>query len=339
MIEQIVPRAGTPILIVGVGSIGQRHLRNLKSLGYTNLAATDTNPDRIASVSEHLGITTFTDLETAVDQFQPQMVLVCTPPALHVEQACIALEANAHIFIEKPLSHTLEDVDKLAALAEERQRVIQVGYNLRHHPVFQRVKTVLDAHEIGQIQWARLEIGQYLPDWRPQIDYRQNYTARRELGGGILLDASHEIDLALWFLGQPTVLCCMAGNLSALEVNVEDSASILARFESGAQADIHLDFIQRGYHRNGKITGSAGWVSWDFPMGMVSLYRGDAKTTEVLQFPPDMNTMYIQELQVFLETSFRNQFSLDSLTQAVQILRFVRLARQSSEERKWLDFA
>jgi predicted dehydrogenase len=180
-----------------------------------------------------------------------------------------------------------------------------------------------------------LEAGSYLPDWRPWQDYRKSYTARRELGGGILLDGSHEIDYVTWLLGAPREVACMAGRVSQLEVNVEDCATILLGFPSGARADIHVDFIQRSYSRHCTLAGPEGRLNWDFTANAVQIVRPGGQC-ETMQFESEVNGMYLAELQHFLEcaeTGVRPRFGLED---AVLTLQIALAARRASEEKAWI---
>src|SRR6202035_2236334 len=235
------------VLVAGAGSIGRRHLSNLKKLGLTQLAACDPHPERLEYAAAEFQTKCFAELETGLKEFKPYAVLICTPPVHHVAQALQALRTGAHVFIEKPLSDRIEGVEELRNEVAKRGAVVQVGYNLRFHPSLQKLKQLVDESAVGKILWANVEAGSYLPDWRPWQDYRKSYTARREMGGGILLDGSHEIDYVTWFFGAPQEVACMAGRVSELEVNVEDCATVLLRFPDGTRADVHLDFIQRSY--------------------------------------------------------------------------------------------
>jgi len=240
-----VPFAQYSVLVAGAGSIGRRHMANLRQLGTRRLAVTDPDASRLQPIVNELGLQGFANFEEALCTFKPDVVLVCTPPVYHVEQALRALRSGADVFIEKPLSNRLDGVGSLQVEAAKLRRVVHVGYNLRFNPGIQTLKRLVEEGVAGRFLWARAEVAQYLPDWRPWQDYRQSYTARRELGGGIILDASHEIDYILWLLGPPRELTCMAGQVSGLETNVEDCATILIRLRSGAQADVHMDFAQR----------------------------------------------------------------------------------------------
>ena len=249
------------------------------------------------------------------------MVLVCTPPVHHVVQSIQAIQAGAHVFVEKPVSDRLEGLEELLDEQRKQGRAVQVGYNLRFHPPLRKLKELVDAGTVGKIQWGRIEAGSYLPEWRPWQDYRQSYTARRELGGGIILDGSHELDYATWLFGSPTELACMAGKTSSLEVDVEDCATILLRFPGSLQIDVHVDFMQRFYSRGCVLAGEFGTLHWDFKSNMVHIRRPDEET-EILNFECDVNHMYVEELRHFIECiqngknptfSFRMRFSLCGL--------------------------
>ena len=320
------------VLVFGSGSIGRRHMRNLRALGVQRLAACDPNPDRLVPMKTELGIRPFTDFEQAMDATQPDLVFVCSPPVFHVPQALQAVRAGAHVFIEKPLSHALDGVDELIAEAETRQRVVQVGYNLRFHPGLQKVKQLVDGGVIGRIFWAQVEAGQYLPDWRPWQDYRQSYTARRDLGGGIILDASHELDYIIWLLGQPTEVMCMAGKVSDLEVDVEDCATVLLRFASGAQADVHMDFVQRGYVRSCKLVGERGTIIWDYPAHQVRIYQAEMDSWETITYTLDNNDMYVAEVQHFLGCADQGATSVVDLKQAKRVLEVALAAKSAAAQ-------
>ncbi len=326
------------VLVVGAGSIGRRHLRNLRALGVQRLAACDPAEDRLAPVVEELGIQGYADYEEALAQLRPEIVFVCTPPVLHLPQTLAAVRANAHVFVEKPLAHALDDVDALVAEAAARERIVQVGYNLRFHPGLRRVKELLDQGTIGRVLWAQLEVGQYLPDWRPWQDYRQSYTARRALGGGIVLDASHELDYLVWLLGVPSAVLCLSGRVSSLEVDVEDCATVLLRFPSGAQADVHLDFVQRAYSRSCKLAGEEGTLLWDYTGQQVRLYRAERAAWEVEEHPCELNQMYLAEVEAFFDSVARGAPPSVGLADGRLALRLVLAAHEAAAEGRSVQF-
>lgn len=322
---------------MGAGSIGRRHIANLRKLGLSKLAACDPHPERLEYVAREFQVECFPTIEVGLDKFPADAVLVCSPPAGHVAQAMKGLQAGAHVFIEKPLSDRMDGVEALRDEVAKRQAVVQVGYNLRFHPAIQKLKELVEARAVGKILWAHVEAGSYLPDWRPWQDYRKSYTARRELGGGILLDGSHEIDYMTWLFGAPRELACMADHVSELEVNVEDCATILMRFADGTRADVHLDFIQRSYSRYCSLVGPQGKVHWDLLSNSVQVLR-PGKEAEVIKFEFEINEGYVAELAHFMEcvrNGTRPRFTLED---AILTLRIALAARAAAEEEKWVRF-
>ena len=287
------------ILVIGCGSIGERHIKNLIVLDAGSIIVADTNPDRLEYIKEKYFLEVYDDVDAAFAT-RPDIVLVCTPPPLHIPMAMKAVDHGCHVFIEKPLSHSLEHVDGFLAKAKKKQRIVFVGYNLRFQKGIRLMKQLLDEGAIGKALAIRAEFGQYLPDWRPSQDYTKSYTAHQSMGGGIILDGSHEIDYVRWFLGEITEVSCFAGILGSLDVDVEDTAEILLKTDQGMLADIHLDFLQRIYSRTCKIIGTQGTLLWDYTENTVKLYS--AKTKEWKTFPvqAEPNEMYLEEMKHFL---------------------------------------
>ncbi|MFY9948080.1 MAG: Gfo/Idh/MocA family oxidoreductase [Candidatus Sulfotelmatobacter sp.] len=337
MNSESVPFARYSVLVIGAGSIGRRHMANLRHLGIQKLAATDPDAARLQPVIDELGVSGFADFDEALQIFQPNVVFICTPPAFHIEQALCALRSGADIFVEKPLSHRLDGVAQLGAEAERLGRVAQVGYNLRFNPGLQTLKRLVEEEVAGRILWARAEVAQYLPDWRPWQDYRQSYTACRELGGGIILDASHEIDYMLWLLGPPRELTCMAGQVSRLEVNVEDCASLLIRLRSGAQADIHMDFVQRTPSRSCVLAGDQARLEWEHAKNQVRIIRPSG-ASESINYEFESNQMYVAEVQKFFSRVHERETANRSLAESELTLKVALAALTSAAERKWVTF-
>ncbi len=322
-------------LVVGAGSIGRRHLSNLKQLGLPKLSACDPNPDRLAYVWEHFQAESFANIDAGL-LAGPDIVLICSPPRRHASQALQAIRAGAHVFVEKPLSDSLDSLEELLEEKQKRGLAVQVGYNLRFHPPIQKLKELVEADAVGKILWGRVEAGSYLPDWRPWQDYRDSYTPRRELGGGIILDGSHELDYVTWLFGAPVELACMAGKVSNLEIDVEDCATILLRFPNGSQLDVHVDFMERFYARGCVLAGEQGKLQWDFTGNAVQIQRcgEEAKT---VRFDCEVNDMYLAELRHFMDCVESGDSPRVTLQDAMLTLRIALAARTSAEERRWMN--
>jgi predicted dehydrogenase len=286
-------------LVVGCGSIGERHIKNLKSISAGQIIVSDINSKRLNNIKKKYRLLGFNDYQKALDQ-QPDAVLVCSPPSSHIPISIDAVKNNAHLFIEKPLSNTMNKVDELLQCAKRRKLIVFVGYNFRFQKGIQLVKEIMDRGTIGKIMAARAEYGQYLPDWRPLQDYTKSYSAKLNLGGGIILDGSHEIDYMRWFFGEIHSLFCCANKVSDLDVETEDIAEILIYFKKGILCEIHIDFIRPGYTRNCEIIGKKGVITWDFLDRNVKIYDILKKRWKSIKTPCEINDMYIEEMKHFI---------------------------------------
>ena len=326
--------AGYRALVVGCGSIGRRHARNLKSLGVRQLGFCDTDPEALRQCREEINGETFGDYGEALRKFSPDLVLICTPPVYHVEEALAALGARAHVFIEKPLSHESNGIEALIAEARRRGRNVQIGYNMRFHPGLQVLKDLIDSGKIGRVMWLSVEAGQYLPDWRPWQNYRDSYSARNDQGGGIILDGSHELDYICWLLGRPTEVTCRAEHLSSLDVDVEDSAWIYLSFPERRRAELHLDFVQRSYARTCKVVGETGTALWDFNVQEVRWFSAEQPGWVSITYKFEPNDMYLAEMVHFLGSLGSETGPMIGLEQGRDVIRVVEAAKKSSEEGK-----
>lgn len=326
------------LLVIGCGSIGKRHLGNLKLLSAGELVAYDKKQERRDEVRQKYGVEIASSFEDAM-QNKPHAVIICTPTSVHIEYALAAARAGCHIFIEKPISHTTEGVDELIENASSKKLLTLVGCNFRFHWGLKLVKKLLDEDRIGRLLCIRAEFGQYLPDWHPWEDYRKGYSANRALGGGIILDAIHEIDYVLWMMGKVDAVSCFAGKFSSLAIDTEDVAEILLRFESGAIAEIHMDYVQRAYNRSCEVIGEEGTITWSFQNNQVRLYS--AKDKDWQSYAPDtpyeVNEMYVAEMKHFLRClNGEEQPALDA-GEAKSELEIVLAAKESSKSGKAIN--
>lgn len=266
------------ILLVSFGSIGRRHLANLRQL---EPAAKVCILRR--AVDPALDETQVTTLEAAL-AFAPAAALICSPAAQHVEVATTLAALGIALFIEKPLSHDLAGVADLLTLARQKGAPLMVGYCLRYFAPLRALREEVLAGKIGRLLHIHAEVGQHLADWRPGTDYRTSVTAQRALGGGALLELSHEIDTALWFGGEVESVTARLGTLGDLGIEVEDTADLQLRFRNGMLGTIHLDLLQRPPRRILRLIGTVGTL-----------------TLDLLAAPADRNAMYLEELRHFLD--------------------------------------
>ncbi|MFH2104577.1 MAG: Gfo/Idh/MocA family oxidoreductase [Chloroflexota bacterium] len=285
-------------LIAGLGSIGRRHLRNLRALSENDIVLYRTHQSTMSD-EEFSGLPVETDLGRALD-LKPDAVIVSNPTALHLEVAIPAAEAGCHILMEKPISHSLDGVDILAQIAGRSGSRILIGFQFRFHPTLQKAKEILRAGSLGRVLSCRAHWGEYLPNWHPWEDYKQGYAARADLGGGVVLTLCHPLDYIRMLLGEVDSLWAFTSSMN-LRIPVEDAAEIGIRFSRGAIGSVHLNYNQRPPAHRLEIVGSNGTLQWDTADGILRYYQSETQLWQ--SFPPptgfERNTMFMDELSHF----------------------------------------
>lgn len=333
------------VLFAGLGSIGQRHVRNLRGLlgddveilayrtrrGRFGINADSTVPPN-GDLESMYGIRSFDHLDDALEQ-RPHAVFVTNPNTLHLPVAIEAARAGCHLFIEKPLSHSLEGVNELVELVERQGLVAFVAYQFRFHPGLRLVKSILEQGKLGQLAAAHLVNGEYVLDWHPYEDYTSSHPARSELGGGCLRIQTHELDYALWLFGLPRRVFALGGHLSRLEIDVDDSASLLMECTNEGRAfpvHIHLDYLQRPPQRVCEVIGDAGKVRYDYYANLVQLDITDPSSQTLHRFDGfDRNQMFLDELQHFLDCMKGDTRPVVDLREAISSMRITEAGIES----------
>lgn len=322
--------------VIGCGSIGQRHIRNLVSLGAGTIFAFDADAEKLSASGR---ISPSVEPCGSMDLLwtkAPELVFVTVPTSLHIQFAVEAARRGCHLFIEKPLSDNCGNVDPLLELVEKKELITLVGCNMRFHWAIARIKSLLEEGAIGRALSARMETGQYLPDWHPWEDYRNMYCARKDLGGGVFLDSIHEIDYAIWFFGPVADSTSMYGKLSDLEIETEDVAEIVLKLEAGPVANIHMDYLQRHYARSCKIIGKEGTISWDIHDKAVKVYRAETGRWDRFSEPQgyDMNQMYVDETLYLLDCVEKQKPTFNDVRQGLETLKVAMNAKANGVEVK-----
>lgn len=288
-------------LVVGAGSVGSRHIRNLLHLGakVSVFPYRQNRDDEIRSLGMEIGVVS--SLDEGFNEI-PDAVVIANRTDQHIGVALAAARKGLNIFIEKPLSHSMVGLDELNELISKQRLVVEVGCMMRCHPNLIAIKRMLDEDVIGRPYFARGVVGQYLPDWRPDTDYRQSYSAHREQGGGVLLDLVHELDLLVWWFGPVVEVAAMLGYDSDLEITTESVAQIGLRFASGLLAQVHMDYLRPIYHRSIEIVGSKGQLTWEDEKGVVTLtvHRVGPKTVSIVPNGFQRNDLFLAHMSHFL---------------------------------------
>lgn len=318
-------------LIAGFGSIGARHLRLLREL----------LPEAEILVLRHSDCSVFipqadgciTSVEEAC-AFAPQVAIISSPAPFHLETAQALAACGTHLLVEKPLTDSTEGVASFLTDCAANGVLVQVGYNLRQLDTLQRFRAELNAGRIGAVQAVRCEIGQYLPDWRPGSDYRQSVSARRELGGGVLLELSHELDMLRWVFGEVEWVGGWTGGLGALEIDVDDCAHLTLGFANGSVGLLGMDFLRRDTTRHCTAIAEAGSLKWDAITGQVSLFTPEAGQWQILfEQKPHRDESYRKQINLFLNAVYRGHILKPAASgkDGLAVLRIIETARQSAE--------
>lgn len=313
--------------VLGCGSIGQRHIRNLVALG-SSVAAHDPSAEQLAAAVA-LGAQPVTDTGELFAG-RPDAIFVCTPPAFHAEGLRAALGAGADVFVEKPIASDASGIDELIAEAERSKRIFAVGYNLRFHTGLRKAKALVDEGAIGRPLIVRAEFGQYLPDWRPTRDYREGYNASERLGGGVLLDQSHELDYVRWIFGEVRSVSAVVARVSDLAIDVEDTALLHVRLANGPLVEIHLDSVRRDYRRGCTVIGTEGTLEWDLRSGVRLTTATGGR--EDFATAPDINDMYVDEVRHFIECCTTRARPLVGGADGLRVLQITLAAKRAAAE-------
>jgi len=294
-------------LVIGLGSAGERHVRNLVKLGI-EVSVYDTNADifrpNIGLPDITTQITKFEALnkELGINFFQPSnyfekfdMYIICTPPDTHMKYIVEGLQHYVNIFVEKPISDSSAYLDWVGNTVRSNDLVLQVGYQLRYDRGLRMLKDFAKSSKVYSIE---AEFGSYLPNWHPGEDYTKLYAGHKKDGGGIILDASHEIDYVMWLANSEVVeVSSMCSKRSNLDIDVEDTAEINLLFANGIIGHIHVDMTNRIYTRKCKVISEGGTEEWHYPEKVVVNYNPKG---EALYCPYMEEDLYFLEMQSFI---------------------------------------
>jgi predicted dehydrogenase len=223
-------------------------------------------------------------------------VVIASPTSLHSAHTKAALRTGAKILVEKPLALPGEDLDEILARGHDR---VMVGYNLRLHEPVRRAVEIAQSGSLGDIVAMRVWFGSWLPDWRPNVDYRTSYSARAELGGGVLLDAIHELDEIVWLAGPDVqVDGAFVGRVGPLDIDVEDTVKAVLRAPDDVPIQLSLDYLSRVYQRGIEVTGTRATLQLDWARSEMSVADGSSVQRVSVETP--LSASYELEARRFL---------------------------------------
>lgn len=315
--------SGMNLLVIGAGSIGRRHARNLKILG-AKVSLFDINTELLNIICEAEGYTPCTNFESFLKEEKPDAALVCTPNHLHIPLALQMVRAGIDIFIEKPLSNSLDGVDELIRAVEEEGCIAMIGFMLRFEPGLKFLKEKIRSENVA---FAQLEFGSHMPLWRKGVDYRSVYSANRSMGGGTILDDTHELDYACWLFGYPKNIVSVFGKFSSFDIDVEDTAMITFVYPDKL-VSIHSDYLQKNYSRHCKICDREGYtIEWVFGN---SVRYSDASGENTFPYGDtfEVNQLYLDEMEYFINCIRTRTQTESDLENGFEILKIALAAKK-----------
>jgi len=320
-------------LVVGYGSIGKRHIENLSKLKNMEIiVCTKRKNDKFLKQKK---CKIYASINDCLKE-KPTFGIITNETHFHIKSAIILAKSGIHMLIEKPLSDTLQNTEKLLKIVKKKKLVILIGCNLRFHPSIILMRDIISHGDLGKIISARVENGSFLPDWHPDKNYRTNYAARNDLGGGVVLTCIHEIDYLYWFFGSVSDVFSITGRYSNLDIRSEDLSAIILKFKNNIIAEAHLDYFQQPSARNCKIIGTKGTLVWDIKTNSVLLY--DTKNKKWIQKLKisnfNLNKTYVQELTHFIECIKGKTKPINDLKEGIYSLKIALAIKKSSKLKK-----
>ena len=302
----------TKALVVGFGSIGSRHARVLTEL--------DCSVSVVSSRSI-IDFKNYRSLEDALLHFAPDYVVIANETSAHLGTLQHLADSGYEgmILVEKPLAvHPVN-------LPEHRFRQVAMAYNLRFHPLLNALREALAGEEVIAVQ---VYCGQYLPDWRPGTDYRNSYSAKKELGGGVLRDLSHEVDYMRWLFGDWRRLAALGGQLGELEIDSDDCWGLLIEYERCPVATLHINYLDRSGRREIVVNTKKHTIKADLKSSMLE-YDGKVRS---LNYQRD-DTYRAQHIAMLAgDTSL-----LCKLEEGVQVMKFLSACDTAASTGQWVS--
>lgn len=309
------------ILVIGVGSIGERHLRCFQATGKVEVFICESNEALAGRISEKYGCPWYASVESALKAQSLDAAIVCTPAHTHIGIASLCLRRHLHVLIEKPLAVSMDGLEEFRKLAEESGRAVRVAYV--HHCLLQflALRDLLDQDLIGESRHVVVTTGQNFPSFRPA--YREIYYARHETGGGAIQDAlTHILNSVEWLIAPIASVFALGDRLVLDGVEVEDTVNLVAKLGNGALASFAINQFQAPNEATLSIHGARGSLRMESHQHRVGVMRhGDSDWQWTPVPTEERDAGFVRQAEAFLTAMEGGGNSLATLEEAMQTLR------------------
>jgi len=313
------------ILVIGCGSIGERHLRCFQRTGRTRVTACDASPALLETMAKTYAVATTGNWELALTQNTFDAVVICTPAHLHLPMAVRSLQRGCHILIEKPLSQSLSGVDELLRARDLSGRHASVAYVLHVYPLLIQAREFLKSGEFGPIRHVTSTSGQYFPGGRPAhtVHYSKTYYRDRKTGGGAIQDAlTHTANWVESVVGATDSVLCDCAHQVLPDVSVEDTVNLSAR-NGEILVNYTLNQFQAPNESTLQFNTAAGSVKIEFHHRRWGTFRLGGSDWNWREMPPaDRDAPFVTQANCFLDQIEGKPSQLCTLEAALQTLRF-----------------
>ena len=320
-------------LVFGYGSIGKRHIENLSKI--KNMEIIVCTKRKYDKFLKQKNCKIFSSIHDCIQE-KPTFAIITNETSYHIKSAVILAKFVIHLLIEKPLSNNLSNTEKLLKIVKTKKLILLIGSNLRFHPSVILMKKMILKGTLGNILSVHVENGSFLPDWHPNQNYKISYSARDELGGGVVLTCIHEIDYLYWLFGTVNDVYSITGNFSNLDINTDDLSSIILKFKNKIIVEAHLDYFQQPSVRGCKIIGTKGTLVWDMKKNSLLFYNiRKKKWITKLKMPNfNLNDTYVDELNHFISCIKYNKKPITDIDDGIYSLKIALAIKKSSKLKK-----
>ena len=263
--------------------------------------------------------------------WKPTAAIIASPAPYHLEQAIYLARHDIPLLIEKPVGSGQEkSISWNSLISMSKKLHIEVAYVLRHHPAIQYVKNELNKFPMSTLLEADFYCGSWLPSWRKDHDYANSVSARRELGGGVLLELSHEIDLAHFLLGDFNLSSSLLSNTGILTTDVEDQAILVGTSGGKCLVSIRLNFCTTPTRRYFTLRGPEFHVECNLEQSTVQSYSKITDERKSCSFSLGLDTIYYLQMKNFFDSLVQNKPPFCSLEEGLRTLKVISKAKDLS---------